>query len=115
MTHEPSVTTSPRKERIALGAFGVLAAATVTLMVWAHDQPRVTCDATGQSETLPACKKAALTATQAAVAGAKYEKLTQTAIAQDKAGTAAASHTTVQKMRDDWDADATSLQAVNTK
>lgn len=113
ITHEPPVTTNPRKERIALGAFGVLAAATVTLMVWAHNQPHVTCDPTGQSETLPACKKAALTATQTAAAVAKYEQLAQTAIAQDKAGTAAASHATVQKMRDDWDADATSLQAVD--
>jgi hypothetical protein len=82
-------------------------------MVWAHHQPHVTCDPTGQSETLPACKKAALTGPQTATAVAKYEKLAQTAIAQDKAGTATASHATVQKMRDDWDADATSLQAVN--
>lgn len=113
VTHEPSVTTNPRKERPALGGFGILAVATVALLVWAHNQPHVTCDPTGQSETLPACKKAALTAPQTAAAVAKYEHLTQTAIAQDKAGTAAASHATVQKMRDDWDADATSLQAVN--
>ncbi|SEN17121.1 COG4705 family protein [Actinacidiphila rubida] len=113
MTHAPSVTTNPRKERTALGGFGVLAVATVALLVWAHNQPHVTCDPTGQSETLPACPKAALTGSQTAAAVAKYEQLAQTAIAQDKAGTAAASHATVQKMRDDWDADATSLQAVN--
>jgi uncharacterized membrane-anchored protein len=113
ITHQPSVTTDARKERIALGAFGAIAAATVALMVWAHDQPHVTCDPTGQSETLPACPKAALTGSQTAAAVAKYENLAQEAITQDRAGTAAASRATVQKMRDDWDADATSLQAVN--
>jgi uncharacterized membrane-anchored protein len=112
-THKPSVTTNARKERIALGAFGVIAAGTVALMVWAHGQPHVTCDPTGQSETMPACPKAALTGNQTTAAVAKYENLAQTAIAQDRAGAAAASHATVQKMRDDWDADATSLQAVN--
>lgn len=113
ITHQPSDTTNVRKERIALGAFGAIAAATVALMVWAHHQPHVTCDPTGQSETLPACKKAALTAPQTAAAVAKYENLAQKAITQDRAGTAAASHATVQEMRDDWDADATSLQAVD--
>lgn len=113
MTHEPSVTTNARKEHMALGAFGALAAATVALMIWAHHQPHVTCDPTGQSETMPACAKAALTGSQTATAVAKYEKLARTAIAQDEAGTAADARATVQKMRDDWDADATSLQAVN--
>jgi uncharacterized membrane-anchored protein len=110
--HEPSVTNA-RKERIALGGFAVIAAGTIALMIWAHNQPHVTCDPTGQSETMPACPKAALTGKQTTAAVAKYEKLAQTAITQDRAGTAAASHATVQKMRDDWDADATSLQAVN--
>ncbi|MEY9834822.1 hypothetical protein [Streptacidiphilus sp. EB103A] len=113
MTHEPSTTTNARKEHIALGAFGVIAAGTVALMIWAHNQPHVTCDPTGQSETMPACPTAALTGSQRTTAVAKYENLAQTAISQDRAGTAAASHATVQKMRDDWDADATSLQAVN--
>ncbi|MHA6761374.1 COG4705 family protein [Streptacidiphilus sp. PAMC 29251] len=113
VTHEPSTTTNTRKERIALGTFGVIAAGTVALMIWAHNQPHVTCDPTGQSETMPACPTAALTGNQTTAAVAKYENLTQTAITQDRTAAAAASHTTVQKMRDDWDADSTSLQAVN--
>jgi uncharacterized membrane-anchored protein len=113
LIHQPPVTTNANKERIALGAFGAIAAATVALMIWAHNQPHVTCDPTGQSETMPACPKAALTGSQTAAAVAKYEKLAQTAIAQDKAGSGAASHATVQTMRNDWDADTTSLQAVN--
>ena len=113
VTHEPSASTNVLKERIALGAFGVIAAGTVALMIWAHNQPHVTCDPTGQSETMPACPKAALTGTQTTAAVAKYENLVHTAITQDQTGAAAASHATVQNMRDDWDADATSLQAVN--
>ncbi|MGW4598817.1 COG4705 family protein [Streptomyces sp. NPDC004457] len=111
-THEPPVTNA-RKERIALAGFAVIAAGTVALMIWAHHQPHVTCDPTGRSETMPACPKAALTGKQTTAAVSKYERFARTAIAQDRAGTAAASHATVQKMRDDWDADATSLQAVN--
>ena len=113
MTHETPITADAHRERIALGAFGVIAAGTVTLMIWAHNQPHATCDPTGQSETMPACSTEALTGSQTTAAVAKYEQFAQTAIAQDRAGTAAASHDTVQKMRDDWDADATSLQAVD--
>ncbi|TDT97471.1 putative membrane-anchored protein [Streptomyces sp. 846.5] len=114
MTHDPSVTTNARKEHVALGGFGVIAAGTVALMMWAHNQPHPTCDPTGQSETMPACPTAALSGHQTSTAVTKYQQLAQTAIAQDRAGTAAASHATVQTMRDHWDADATSLQAVNT-
>ena len=64
---------------------------------------------------MPTCPKPALTGDQTTAAVAKYENLARTAIAQDRARKAAASHATVQKMRDDWDADATSLQAVNKK
>jgi hypothetical protein len=82
-------------------------------MLWAHNQPHQTCDPTGQSETMPACPKAALTADQTAATVAKYESLVQSAMSQDQGGQLTASHATVQKMRDDWDADATALQAVN--
>ncbi|MCU1612878.1 MAG: hypothetical protein JWO98_418 [Frankiales bacterium] len=112
-THSPAVTSSPHRERIALGGFAALAVATVALMLWAHTQPHQTCDPTGQSETMPACPKAALTANQMAATVAKYENFAQTAMTQDQAAQLTASHATVQKMRDDWDADATSLQAVN--
>jgi uncharacterized membrane-anchored protein len=112
-THSQAVTTDSQRERIALGGFAALAIGTVALMVWAHNQPHQTCDPTGQSETMPACPKAALTANQTAATVSKYENLVQTAMTQDQATQLTASHATVQKMRDDWDADATSLQAVN--
>jgi len=125
LTHEPPSGTDTRKERIALGALGAIAVGIVALMVWAHSQPHVTCDPTGQSETMPACPKATLTSSQAAATVVKYETVAGTAITQDRAGaasasvsasasaSASASRATVQRMRDDWDADATSLQAID--
>ncbi|HUS22524.1 MAG TPA: hypothetical protein VMZ66_11005 [Aeromicrobium sp.] len=114
-THVPAVSTNTTKERIGLLGFIALAAATATVMIWAHSQPHVTCDPTGASETMPACPKPKFTPAQTAAAVAKYEQLAQTATDQDKAGKSAASHATVQTMRDDWDADASSLQKVNKK
>lgn len=112
-THVPTVTTNPTKERIGLAGFVGLAVATAVVMIWAHDQPHVTCDPTGASETMPACPKPKFTPAQTETAVAKYVSLAQTANAQDEAGKSAASHATVQKMRDNWDADASSLQKVN--
>jgi hypothetical protein len=111
----PAVTTNTTRERIGLLGFIGLAAATAAVMIWAHNQPHVTCDPTGASETMPACPKPKFTPAQTAAALAKYEQLAQTATAQDKAGKSAASQATVQTMRDDWDADASSLRKVNQK
>ena len=114
-THDPVVTTNPHKERIAALGFVVVAAIAGGVMFWGHQQPHATCDPTGASETMPACPKPAFNGSQTQAAVAKYQGLAQKAIAQDKAGNAAAAHATVQQMRDDWDADSTSLTAVNPK
>jgi hypothetical protein len=114
-THIPAVETNTTKERIGLVGFIGLAVATAVVMIWAHNQPHVTCDPTGASETMPACPKPKFTPTQTKSAVAKYMGFAQTAAMQDKAGKSAASHATVQKMRDNWDADASSLQKVNQK
>jgi uncharacterized membrane-anchored protein len=113
--HTPTVTTSRRRERFGLAGIVVVAVAAAGVMIWGHNQPHATCDPTGASETMPACPKPAFTAAQTTAAVAKYRALAQTAIAQDKAGNSAASHDTVQKMRDDWDADSSSLRAVDQK
>lgn len=113
-THVPSVTTNPTRERMGLAGFVVVAILAAGVMIWAHNQPHVTCDPTGASETMPACPKPKFTAAQTSDAIAKYEQLAQTANSQDQAGQLAASHATVQKMRDNWDADASSLQKVNS-
>jgi hypothetical protein len=112
-THEPTVTTNRTRERIGLAGFILLAVATAGIMTWAHNQPHATCDPTGASETMPACPKAAMTPAETRAAVAKYQGLATKAIAQDQAGDTAASHATVQTMRDDWDADAAALQPVD--
>ncbi len=108
-THDAVRPLDLRRERIGLAGLAIVGAVAASVMVWAHNQPHITCDPTGASETLPACPKAALTAGQATAAQAKYEALAKQAIAQDKAGDTAGSHATVQKMRDQWDADSTAL------
>lgn len=112
-THVPTVTTNKARERVGLVGFAVVSVLAAAVMIWAHSQPHVTCDPTGASETMPACPKPKFTAAQTTAAVAKYENFVQTATAQDRAGQSAASHATVQKMRDSWDADASSLQKVN--
>lgn len=108
-THEPAVTTNPTRERFGLAGFGVVAVIAAGVLIWAHNQPHVTCDPTGASETLPACPQAAASADQASAAVIRYEGLARQALAQDNAGATAGSHATVQKIRDDWDANTTSL------
>lgn len=112
-THEPAVTTNKHNERLGLVGFVLLAIAASGVMIWGHTQPHATCDPTGASETMPACPKPPFNASQTRAAVAKYHQLATQAIAQDKAGNTTASHATVREMRDDWDADSTSLQAVN--
>ncbi|GAB2991985.1 COG4705 family protein [Nocardioides montaniterrae] len=114
-THEPVVTTNPRKEKFAAIGFVIVAAIAGSVMYWGHQQPHATCDPTGASETMPACPKPKFNASQTQAAVAKYVGLTKKAIAQDKAGSGTAAHATVQQMRDDWDGDSTSLTAVNPK
>ncbi|MCL2541651.1 MAG: hypothetical protein FWE71_04220 [Nocardioidaceae bacterium] len=114
-THTPSVTTNPRRERIAAFGFVVVALIAGGVMFWGHQQPHATCDPTGASETMPACPKPKFNASQTRAAVAKYEGLARKATAADKAGKASTAHATVQQMRDDWDADSTSLQQVNKK
>lgn len=108
-THEPPKPLDPVRERLGLAGFVLVAAAAAGIMIWAHNQPHATCDPTAASETLPACPKAALTASQASSAAAKYDALAKQAIAEDAVGNTAGSHATVQQMRDRWDADSTAL------
>jgi uncharacterized membrane-anchored protein len=107
--HEPTVTTNPVKERVGLAGFATLAVATAAVMIWAHHQPHMTCDPSGASETLPACPRPAFSVAQANAAQRRFEAMAQQAISQDRSGDSAGSHATVQKMRDTWDADQTSL------
>lgn len=104
---------APMRRSLGLAGVAAVMLGGVAVLSWAHLQPHQTCDPTGQSETLAACPAQALSAQQAHEKNARYVELAQSAITQDQAGKASASHDTVQKMRDAWDADAASLQGVD--
>lgn len=127
-THDMAVTTNPGKERIGLAGFAALAAAMVGILVWAHAAPHKNPAADDGPDT-PAPAPAASSSGPPPPPGAplppppapkfppatiaKYVAVVNTAIAQDQAGNTSASHSTVQKMRDTWDADQDSLQKMD--
>lgn len=116
VTHEPPVTTNPRRERIGLIGFALLAAAAAGSLIWAHNAPHH--NSAAQDDGASAGPVQQLTAAQATahfpkVTLEKYLALTKTAIAQDDAGDTAGSHATVQTMRDTWDADQPALQPID--
>ncbi|MFE7317835.1 hypothetical protein ACFU7T_32755 [Streptomyces sp. NPDC057555] len=112
-THSAQATGNPRKERIALAGFGVLAVATAALLVWAHGQPHVgpapETDTTsavqlppGQAvKSFPPAKVSAL------------RTLASTSLKDARSGDAAGAHAAAQSLRDLWDADQASLQPLD--
>ncbi|MFJ5678089.1 hypothetical protein [Streptomyces sp. NPDC093097] len=112
-THSSQATGNPRKERIALAGFGVLAVATAALLVWAHGQPHVgpapETDTTsavqlppGQAvKNFPPAKVSAL------------RTLASTSLKDARSGDAAGAHAAAQSLRDLWDADQASLQPLD--
>ena len=117
VTHEPSLTTDRRKERVGLAGFAVLGAAMVTVLTLAHLTPHQT--AAAQDDGAASAPVAHLTPQQVTAklpqaALAKYVTLARTAVTQDKAGNVKGSHATVQAMRDAWDADQPKLQSVDS-
>ncbi|MFD8733305.1 hypothetical protein ACFV06_00080 [Streptomyces sp. NPDC059618] len=112
-THTPQVTADPRRERVGLACFGLLAVATGALLVWAHGQPHVgpapEGDATstvhlapGQAvKKFPAAKVDALKA------------LASTSLKDARSGDASGAHKATQSLRDLWDADQAALQPLD--
>ncbi|MEU9481370.1 hypothetical protein [Streptomyces sp. NPDC048191] len=112
-THAAPATRDPRKERVGLAAFGLLAIATAGLLVWAHGQPHVgpapeedntsaVQMAPGQAvKKFPTAKVAAL------------KTLASTSLKDARSGNATGAHTAAQKLRDLWDADQASLQPLD--
>ncbi|MGW5371760.1 COG4705 family protein [Streptomyces sp. NPDC004009] len=111
--HAAYATGDPRKERVGLAAFGLLAVATAGLLVWAHGQPHVgpapeedntsaVQMAPGQAvEKFPPAKVAAL------------KNLASTSLKDARSGNAAGAHAAAQSLRDLWDADQASLQPLD--
>ncbi|MYU05667.1 hypothetical protein GTY81_17635 [Streptomyces sp. SID8366] len=111
--HVPQTAADPRRERVALAGFGLLAVATVVLLVWAHSRPHVgpapESDATstvhlapGQAvKKFPPAKVAALRA------------LASTSLKDARSGNAGGAHAAAQSLRDLWDADQATLQPLD--
>ncbi|WP_026411397.1 hypothetical protein [Actinomadura oligospora] len=103
----------PRRERVALAGFGVLAVATAVLLIWAHGQPHATPAPEGDAAPtvqLPpgqAVKKFPPAKIHALKARAS------TALKDVRAGNTAGAHTAAKSLRDLWDADEASLRPLD--
>ncbi|RVU17613.1 hypothetical protein EOT10_33840 [Streptomyces antnestii] len=111
--HAEPVTGDLRKERVGLAGFGVLAAATAALLIWAHGQPHVgpapETDATSTVKLAPgqAVKKFPPKKVDA------LKALASTALKDAQSGNAKGAHAATQSLRDLWDADQASLQPLD--
>ncbi|MGO4680744.1 COG4705 family protein [Microbacterium sp. 2MCAF23] len=115
-THVSRVFTSPQRERIGLIGFvalGVATAVILTVASLAPHQAAAAADDGASTGPVASLSPQQVTAHLPKEAVAKYIALAQTATKQDAAGDTSASHATVQKMRDAWDADANALQAAD--
>ncbi|MET8137201.1 hypothetical protein [Streptomyces sp. NPDC005251] len=112
-THAPQITADPRRERIGLACFGLLAVATAALLIWAHSQPHVGPapeeDATSTVQLAPgqAVKKFPPAKVDA------LKALASTALKDARSGNATGAHAAAQSLRDLWDADQASLQPLD--
>ncbi|MCZ4101782.1 COG4705 family protein [Streptomyces sp. H39-C1] len=112
-THAAQGTSNPRKERIALGGFGVLAVATVALLSWAHAQPHVgPAPETDTTSTVQLPPGQAVKNFPPAKVGA-LRTLVSTSLKDARSGDAAGAHAAAQSLRDLWDADQDSLQPLD--
>ncbi|KUM98453.1 hypothetical protein AQI88_03540 [Streptomyces cellostaticus] len=111
--HVAQVTGDPRKERVALAGFGLLAVATTGLLVWAHGQPHVgpapETDNTSAVQMAPgqAVKKFPPAKVSA------LRTLASTSLKDARSGNATGAHAAAQSLRDLWDADQASLQPLD--
>ncbi|OIJ63963.1 hypothetical protein [Streptomyces mangrovisoli] len=112
-SHTPQAIADPRRERVALAGFALLAVATGALLFWAHGRPHVG----------PAPEEDATSTVHLApgVAVQKFPSpkvdalrtLASTALKDARSGNAAGAHKAAQSLRDLWDADQASLQPLD--
>ncbi|WP_317440947.1 hypothetical protein [Streptomyces collinus] len=112
-THTPQITADPRRERIALAGFGLLAVATGSLLFWAHSQPHVgpAPEEDNTSAVQMAPGQAVKKFPHAKVAALKT--LASTSLKDARSGNATGAHAAAQSLRDLWDADQASLQPLD--
>ncbi|MFC1437698.1 hypothetical protein ABUW04_05450 [Streptacidiphilus sp. N1-10] len=111
--HAPHTAAGLCRQRLALGGFGLLAAATTVLLVWAHNQPH-----TGPAPEADTTTTVQLAPGQAVkdFPGSKVDALkalASTSLHDAQAGNAAGAHTAAQSLRDLWDADQPMLQSLD--
>ncbi|MFD0068109.1 hypothetical protein ACFRAI_27830 [Streptomyces sp. NPDC056637] len=113
VAHAADATGDPRKERVALAGFGLLAVATAGLLVWAHGQPHVgpAPEEDNTSAVQMAPGEAVKEFPPAKVAALKA--LASTSLKDARSGKATGAHAAAQSLRDLWDADQASLQPLD--
>ncbi|MFB7999041.1 hypothetical protein ACFC4G_40260 [Streptomyces sp. NPDC056002] len=113
VAHASDATGDPRKERVALAGFGLLAVATAGLLVWAHGQPHVgpAPEEDNTSAVQMAPGEAVKEFPPAKVAALKA--LASTSLKDARSGNATGAHAEAQSLRDLWDADQASLQPLD--
>ncbi|MGW4393002.1 COG4705 family protein [Streptomyces sp. NPDC004685] len=113
VAHAADATGDPRKERVALAGFGLLAVATAGLLVWAHGQPHVgpAPEEDNTSAVQMAPGEAVKEFPPAKVAALKA--LASTSLKDARSGNATGAHAEAQSLRDLWDADQASLQPLD--
>ncbi|MFE2297601.1 hypothetical protein ACFXAW_05335 [Streptomyces sp. NPDC059445] len=112
-THTPQVTENPRKERVALAGFGLLAVATGALLIWAHSQPHVgPAPEEDASSTVQLAPGQAVKKFPAAKVDA-LKALASTSLKDARSGNASGAHKAAQSLRDLWDADQAALQPLD--
>jgi uncharacterized membrane-anchored protein len=115
--HTPQVTTDPRRESLGVAGFGLLGMATAVLLVWAHSRPHVgvaaEADAPAASTSVVhlAPGQAAKNFPPAKVGALRA--LASTSLKDAQSGDATGAHAATQSLRDLWDADQPSLQALD--
>ncbi len=112
-THPEHLTANPGRERVALGGFVALAAATAALLVWAHGRPHVgpapETDTTVAVQLPPGQAVAKFPAAKVAA----LRTLATTSLTDARSGNSKGAHAAAQSLRDLWDADQDSLQPLD--
>ncbi|MCV7345993.1 COG4705 family protein [Mycolicibacterium rhodesiae] len=123
-SHTPSVTTTPGRERVLLGYYLVVAAATVALLVWAGAQPHETPGGDDESDapaasapvagamTLPGNPQPA-TAHFPAPEIARLRSIVDATLVRVKAGDQSGAKTTITELETAWDADESTLRPMD--
>ncbi|MBP0459909.1 COG4705 family protein [Streptomyces montanisoli] len=112
-THTPQATVNPRRQRVGLAGFVLLAVATGSLLLWAHGRPHVgpapETDATSTVQLAPgqAVKKFPPKKVDA------LRALASTSLRDTRSGNTAGAHAAAKSLRDLWDADQASLQPLD--